>query len=151
MKIDYLMMGERLKRQRIKQNLTQEQLAEAVDLSVSHLSHIENGNTKTSLQTVLNIANVLNISIDKILGIDFGTKTRHVPIAEIDVIFRDCAKDEKEFLIENLKSLKSQLKKFNKKECIRILFLLFISKKYLIHESLILIWWRGSFFSKKRG
>ncbi|RGD74089.1 XRE family transcriptional regulator, partial [Anaerofustis stercorihominis] len=28
------------------------------------------------------------------------------------VIFRDCAKDEKEFLIENLESLKSQLKKF---------------------------------------
>ena len=112
MKIDYLMMGERLKRQRIKQKLTQEQLAEAVDLSVSHLSHIENGNTKTSLQTILNIANVLNISIDKILGIDFGTKTRHVPIAEIDVIFRDCTKDEKEFLLENVKSLKSQLKKF---------------------------------------
>ena len=54
----------------------------------------------------------MNISIDKILDIDFGTKTRHVPIAEIDVIFCDCAKDEKEFLIENLKSLKSQLKKF---------------------------------------
>ena len=61
---------------------------------------------------VLNIANVLNISIDKILGINFGTKTRNVPIAEIDVIFKDCAKDEKKFLIENLKSLKLQLKKF---------------------------------------
>lgn len=111
MKIDYLMMGERLKRQRIKQKLTQEQLAEAVNLSVSHLSHIENGNTKTSLQTVLNISNVLNISIDKILGINFGTKTRHVPITEIDVIFRDCTKDEKEFLLENLRLVKTQLQK----------------------------------------
>ena len=105
------MMGEKLKRQRIKQKLTQEQLAEAVDLSVSHLSHIENGNTKTSLQTILNIANILNISIDKILGINFGTKTRHVPIAEIDVIFRDCSKDEKEFLLENLRLVKTQLQK----------------------------------------
>ena len=35
----------------------------------------------------------------------------HVPITEIDVIFRDCTKDEKEFLLENLRLVKTQLQK----------------------------------------
>ncbi|MCR2033817.1 helix-turn-helix domain-containing protein, partial [Anaerofustis stercorihominis] len=39
------MLGEKLKQQRKKQGITQETLAEYVDLSVSHLSHIENGST----------------------------------------------------------------------------------------------------------
>ncbi|WP_181965841.1 hypothetical protein [Anaerofustis stercorihominis] len=53
----------------------------------------------------------MNISIERILKITILSKNEHALIAEIDVIFRHCAKDEKEFLIENLKSLKSQLKK----------------------------------------
>ncbi|WP_294468513.1 helix-turn-helix transcriptional regulator [uncultured Anaerofustis sp.] len=46
MKIDYRKLGKRLKQQRKEQGLTQEKLAEYVNLSVSHLSHIENGNEK---------------------------------------------------------------------------------------------------------
>ena len=88
MKIDYLMLGEKLKQQRKKQGITQETLAEYVDLSVSHLSHIENGSTKVSLQTIVNIANILNISLDELLDLDLGKRSMFITVREIDLLFK---------------------------------------------------------------
>ena len=40
MKIDYMKLGGKIKKARQKENLTQETLAEILDLSASHLSHV---------------------------------------------------------------------------------------------------------------
>ena len=47
---------------RRKQNLTQLQLAELVDIDRSHMSAIELGNVGSSLDVIFKIAQVLNIS-----------------------------------------------------------------------------------------
>ena len=47
--------------------LTQAQLAEIVDLSTNHISHIENGSSKMSLDTLIDICNALNVSPNEIL------------------------------------------------------------------------------------
>ena len=41
---------------RKKFGITQEELAEKVDISVTHMSHIETGNTKLSLPVFVDIA-----------------------------------------------------------------------------------------------
>lgn len=46
MKMNYEALGRKIKEVRRKQNMTQEYLAEKVDLSVSHISNIETAKTK---------------------------------------------------------------------------------------------------------
>ena len=70
--IDYKSVGERIKNSRISKNITQDKLAELIDINPSHLSNIERGKTKMSTDTLANIARSLNISIDYLL---FGDVT----------------------------------------------------------------------------
>ena len=48
-------------------NMSQEQLAECVGISVTHMSHIETGNTKLSLPVLVSIADALNVSTDTLI------------------------------------------------------------------------------------
>lgn len=68
MELDYKAIGKRIKIARIKADLTQEQLAENVSLSVSHMSNIETGTTKVSLTALVSIANALSVSVDNLLA-----------------------------------------------------------------------------------
>lgn len=60
MEINYKDIGVRVKQERINKNITQEKLAELSGVSVTHMSNIENANTKLSLPVLINIANALD-------------------------------------------------------------------------------------------
>ena len=60
-------VGRRIKAAREKKRLTQEQLAELVDLSPMHVSVIERGVKLPKLETLINIANALDVSADVLL------------------------------------------------------------------------------------
>ena len=60
-------IGRRIKAAREKKRLTQEQLAELVDLSPMHVSVIERGVKLPKLETLINIANILDVSADELL------------------------------------------------------------------------------------
>lgn len=68
MKMNYEALGRKIKEVRRKQNMTQEYLAEKVDLSVSHISNIETAKTKVSLPTLVEISNALGVSVDGFSG-----------------------------------------------------------------------------------
>ncbi len=59
--------GKNVKIERIKQDLTQEQLAEIMDVSQNYVANIEGGKANMSLAKVLELANFLNIKIEKLL------------------------------------------------------------------------------------
>ena len=65
--IDYAAMGERIRRARESEHLTQEQLAEVCSLSAAHMGHIERGTRKPSLETIFRVAKSLHISMDFLL------------------------------------------------------------------------------------
>lgn len=65
--MDYRALGEKIKKERIRLSLTQEKLAEKVNISESFMGHIERGGRKLSIDTLVNIANELNVSIDFLL------------------------------------------------------------------------------------
>ena len=67
MELDYKAIGKRIKIARIKADLTQEKLSEIVGVSPTHLSNIETGTTRVSLNTIINIANALHITSDDLL------------------------------------------------------------------------------------
>jgi transcriptional regulator with XRE-family HTH domain len=66
--IDYVQMGKRIKQRRKELHLTQEALAEQVDISASFMGHIERGSRITSLETLLSICIALDVSMDYIIG-----------------------------------------------------------------------------------
>ena len=62
MGVDYRKMGTRVRQQRMLNNLTQEQLARKVGVSTSFIGHIERGEKKASLETVVALCNAMSIA-----------------------------------------------------------------------------------------
>jgi len=62
--LDYSLLGKRIKEERERLNMTQEQLAEYVDISPAFVGHIERNERSMSLPTLIRIANRLNVTLD---------------------------------------------------------------------------------------
>lgn len=62
--VNYGLLGERIKKERLNRGLTQEVLAEKANISVSFLGQIERGERKLSLETLIKIGEVLDVSLD---------------------------------------------------------------------------------------
>lgn len=60
-------LGERLREQRRSRGLTQEALAEALDLSVAYVSLIERGGRNPPYTTVVAIARALGVPVSRIV------------------------------------------------------------------------------------
>lgn len=67
MELDYKAIGKRIKIARIRADLTQEQLSEIVEISPTHLSNIETGTTRVSLNAITSVANALGVTSDDLL------------------------------------------------------------------------------------
>jgi len=65
--MDYKSIGEQVRKLRRNQNLTIEQLAEKVGVSVSFIGHIERGSRKASIETFVKISHALGVSTDMFL------------------------------------------------------------------------------------
>lgn len=91
--MDFRKLGKRIKDIRIKCNMTQEQLGEASTLSAVHISHIENGSTKLSLEALLNICGALQVNPDKILLDSVYTAKEHLH-DEIASLLKSCSDKE---------------------------------------------------------
>ena len=68
MALDYSIIGERLKRARLAKNMTQENLAEQLDVSVAFLSRVERGNSHINLKRLNQICGLLDVSEGYILN-----------------------------------------------------------------------------------
>ncbi|MBQ7059849.1 MAG: helix-turn-helix transcriptional regulator [Firmicutes bacterium] len=71
--LNFEILGKRIKLARLERNLTQEALAETCHVTVTHLSHIENGGS-ASLETLVRLCAYLNISMDDALGISAANR-----------------------------------------------------------------------------
>ena len=68
MELDYDAIGRRIREARKEMSLSQEALGEMVGLLTSHICHIEGGNTKSSLNSLVLIANALHVTMDRLLS-----------------------------------------------------------------------------------
>lgn len=62
--IDFVRLGSIIREARINQQLTQDQLSEAIEVTPAFIGHIERGERSLSLVTLVKIAKRLNISMD---------------------------------------------------------------------------------------
>lgn len=63
--VDYRKIGSCIKKIRMQRGISQIELAKAIDVSQTHMSNIENGNTGISLWTAVKISRILECSIDQ--------------------------------------------------------------------------------------
>lgn len=110
MELDYKAIGKRIKIARIKADLTQERLAENVQVSPSHMSNIETGSTRVSLTAIVTIANTLHVTVDDLLC-DSLTKSRIQFENDIAETLEDCDEYEIRMIADMTKALKDTLRK----------------------------------------
>ena len=67
MKLNYNIIGMRLKQARLDKKITQEKLAEDLDVSVAYISRIERGSTEINLKRLAEICNLLGVSEGEII------------------------------------------------------------------------------------
>ena len=60
-------VGKRIMERRKKLGLTQEALAEMVDITLSHMQHIENGHRNPSVKVLFQLAQCLDLSLDALV------------------------------------------------------------------------------------
>ena len=77
--LDYKALGERIRRQRQHLKLTQEQLAELIGVSHSYVGHIERGSRVASLETLVALCNVLQVSPQTLLQASLNALDVHLP------------------------------------------------------------------------
>ena len=117
MEIDYVAIGKRVKQLRKKRGMSQEQLAELIDVSVPHMSNIENGKTKFSLQVLVDLANALNTTPDALLldQLEHTSKAHGMVLGEIGSVLADCTPVQMTMIEETVKSTKRMLQTYDKK------------------------------------
>jgi len=87
--LNYKALGKRIKIARIKADMTQEQLSEKLDISLSHISNIETGKTRVSLPALISIANGLSVTVDDLVY-DSVIHARPQLEREIQEVVDDC-------------------------------------------------------------
>ena len=65
--MDYEKLGDNIRNYREQRGFTQEKLAELSNISEKHLSKIERGKINIKIDTLVNIADALGTSVDKLL------------------------------------------------------------------------------------
>lgn len=112
--IDYASIGQKVKQIRLSKGVTQEQLAEAVGVGVTHISHLETGSGVVSLKVFLAIVNYLQCSADELLCKEITTARPLVDHWLVELV-ADCDKTEIKIIADTISALKQTLRK-NKPE-----------------------------------
>lgn len=112
---NYQVIGKRVKQFREKKSYTQQKLADATNLSDTHISNIETAKTKVSLPALINIANALDTTVDDLIYTNYDCAAGMVQ-EEIEEYLGDCTKEQQEIIITTIKALKEALKSYPQEE-----------------------------------
>lgn len=109
--MDYYAIGQRIRKIRKAQGFSQETLAEQAGISVTHMSHIETGNTKLSLPVLVDLAEILDVRTDELLydGVFAG---RSSTIDEIIQILDTCTAQQLRIIKNIIKTTKISLEQY---------------------------------------
>lgn len=92
--------------------LSQEELAEKIGISTTHMSHIETANTKLSLQVLVNIAEALQVSTDELLFEKSGT-VKEDSVDRIISILRGRNETAQKIMIDIFEATAAALQKYS--------------------------------------
>ena len=109
LRINYPRIGRRIQEIRKMRKMSQADLAEYTNMSVSYISHIETAIKKASLESLVRIANVLGVTVDQLLnGNQVNDRVEYS--AELAELLSDCNSCEKRILFEVAIAVKNSLR-----------------------------------------
>lgn len=100
-------IGQKIRQLRLSNNMTQEEFCNAIELEVSNLSNIENGKALPSLQTIIKILIIFQISPNNFFSfVNFEDETRSLLDTEISERVNLLPDNLKCSLLDILKNIK---------------------------------------------
>ena len=109
--MDYYDIGQRIRTLRREKKLSQEQLAEKVWISTTHMSHIENGSTKLSLPVLVDLAAALDVSVNELLA-GQSSQCPSAGYEQVKELLNGCSEKQLRIITEVIKSTKAALDKY---------------------------------------
>lgn len=108
--LDYEVIGKNIRAFRKAKNLSQEQLAEKIWISTTHMSHIETGSTKLSLSVLVDIAQALQVGTDELLATQPYIEKKST-YNEIYSLIQSCTPAQARVLLDILTATKESMDK----------------------------------------
>lgn len=107
--LDYKLIGKRIKQARENEKLSQIDLAGMIDVSITHISLVENARKKVSLDMIAKISDVLGVTIDELVG---GSKNvvDSEYLTHIGMQLDGCTEYEKRVICEMVCATRKMLK-----------------------------------------
>ncbi|MDA8228838.1 MAG: helix-turn-helix transcriptional regulator [Desulfitobacterium hafniense] len=106
-------LGQRIREERTKYRLTQEQLAEDAEVNESYIGQVERGEKNPSLETVVSIANSLGVTVDYLLQEEVNVKPNSL-INELISLAKDKDPDELRLMINICRMISEYSSKLKK-------------------------------------
>ena len=106
---DYAIIGRKIRENRKKLGMTQQQLANRSGISLQHVSNIETGKTQFSLKVVNQIRKVFEESGLYDPGLDLD-EAEQPWMSDVYDIMSDCTLDERNFLMRMLQNTKDLIR-----------------------------------------
>lgn len=86
----YQAIGKRIHQLRKTHGLTQEKLAEELDITIKHVSSVERGLSSLSLEKIIELSQILDCTLDYlILGQDNSNTLAKIPTSIINILNSD--------------------------------------------------------------
>ena len=104
MTLNYKTIGKLIRQNRIKNNITQEELAFRIGSSAAYISYLENGKKKPSLHKLLQISEALNVTVNDFI---YGPAYLSAPNGynKLSVLFSQYSSEKQQLLIGNISTL----------------------------------------------
>lgn len=88
MDIDYDVIGKRIKQARIKKGLSQENLADELDISTAFLSRVETGKSQINLKRLLQVGKVLDVPPEELISGTYIYSERYLDREMSDILLK---------------------------------------------------------------
>ena len=108
--MDRKALGTRIRQERLQMNLTQEQLAETVGVSCTYIGLIERGERSVTLEKLVQISNVLHVSIDCLLS-DSIKVTDDTNFSLLKKLWFQANKQERKLILDITKTILNHFQK----------------------------------------
>lgn len=96
-------LGEHIRRARLEMGWSQEKLAELLDITPTHVKHLESGHRKPSAEVLFSLAKLLNMSLDNLIFRENDLQNQ--TIQQIENLLPKCSQKDLNVTLDILKSL----------------------------------------------
>ena len=101
----YIDLGKKIREERMGKGYTQEELGEKIDSTGEYIGQIERGERSASMSKIILIANVLNVSLDYLIGNFHLEQVNDIDVKIVEEL-KDATNKQKEMMMDVIKIIK---------------------------------------------